>query len=514
MLVGANPDELDALAKHMERAADKLARVHTDALGLIHHSAWTGPNAEEYERRWRQDGRARITGAADILRAASASLRRNASEQRKASAAEGGSFVGVQTVTAGAAPSGTDAEWARGAGSEQLAQMAKRSPEEQLAWWNTLTPEQQAALIVFNPIGILALQGLPSDVREEANREAAERLRPTIAVEKTAENAELSVNVKLIKVGVDTTAEITKFADGHVEVKILGGVAGGVGVSNDAASASRTVKGEGSLSYSFQNQEEADRFLKGLLEAPLPDSAGDVAAIVVGATAPGLAAYVGTEVKDYLEGYQSDLVSSKVGVSMNSDLSVKIDGAGSVSLHGAEGAEYDFTKHETTAFVEVDGAVAGACGPFAGAAGADGRVEVTWGDDGSIKAMSFKGDYSAQVGTGLSGPITLSSLEGTSGSYEVSVDLSDPANQRMALDMLRGAAVGDSGAVAAAFHGLRDSSQVIVQANHVISDSGGVDIKAAGITVSSTTTTNDSTWVKPPHGQFTELAAGGSSGGW
>ncbi|MCZ7416341.1 alpha/beta hydrolase [Streptomyces sp. WMMC897] len=45
-----------------------------------------------------------------------------------------------------------------------------RPPKENAAWWNGLTPEEQADYTALYPASIGALDGIPSDVRDEANR--------------------------------------------------------------------------------------------------------------------------------------------------------------------------------------------------------------------------------------------------------------------------------------------------------------------------------------------------------
>ncbi|MEV4917800.1 alpha/beta hydrolase [Streptomyces tirandamycinicus] len=44
------------------------------------------------------------------------------------------------------------------------------TPEENAEWWKGLTPEQRADLLAVDPGGIGATNGLPSDIRDEANR--------------------------------------------------------------------------------------------------------------------------------------------------------------------------------------------------------------------------------------------------------------------------------------------------------------------------------------------------------
>ncbi|MFF3177117.1 alpha/beta hydrolase [Streptomyces sp. NPDC057900] len=44
------------------------------------------------------------------------------------------------------------------------------TPEENAEWWNNLTPEQRADYLAVHPNAIGAMNGLPSDIRDDANR--------------------------------------------------------------------------------------------------------------------------------------------------------------------------------------------------------------------------------------------------------------------------------------------------------------------------------------------------------
>ena len=119
--------------------------------------------------------------------------------------------------------------------------------------------------------------------------------------------------------------------------------------------------------------------------------------------------------------------------------------------------------------------------------------------------MTVSGTYSAQSGAGFDGPVELSSVAGTSGSYEIEIDLSDPANQSLALDLLQGAVDRDAGRTGAAFAGLADASQVIIQTNAVSTTSFGVDAVVASAGASGEVSTNIDTFVKPSHGTFVRM---------
>ncbi|MET7568146.1 alpha/beta hydrolase [Streptomyces sp. NPDC005492] len=80
-----------------------------------------------------------------------------------------------QTVSDGDwADTASDAKGVQAAGKEYLDSLPQPpkdgSPKANAEWWKTLTPEQQAAWVSLHPDSVGALDGLPSPVRDEANR--------------------------------------------------------------------------------------------------------------------------------------------------------------------------------------------------------------------------------------------------------------------------------------------------------------------------------------------------------
>jgi len=93
-VVGSNPDEVDALARTLERSARRIDSMYMDVLLMIRRSGWKGPAATQFENRWRHEGQRRMNGAVDILYRASRSASANAQAQRQASSASSGAFGG------------------------------------------------------------------------------------------------------------------------------------------------------------------------------------------------------------------------------------------------------------------------------------------------------------------------------------------------------------------------------------------------------------------------------------
>ena len=97
--VGANLEELEALAGVMERTSNELGHMHFWMNGELNLAKWLGPHALEFQHRWsRVDGPALHRCCLD-LDAAASRIRRNAEEQRQASAAGTGSSTSTGATT-------------------------------------------------------------------------------------------------------------------------------------------------------------------------------------------------------------------------------------------------------------------------------------------------------------------------------------------------------------------------------------------------------------------------------
>ncbi len=534
-IVGANPDELDALAEAFDRSAGELRAVHADVARLVRRSPWDGRDAEQFEAHWRQRSRAAFDNAGDVLDRAAHALHRNADEQRRTSSADGawaGAGAGLppwlptrQEVIDGIrtgpdrlldalrrAPLIGDAfseerMWARGEGREQLADMVGRSPADQLAWWRSLTDEQRDVLLAMEPGGVLALDGLPADVRSAANHRAIDALQPTIATATEALSLEAGANIKIVSIGAEGEAVITEYADGHVEVSLGGELAVGVGPKGtEDLRAELRLTGSAAATWTFADQAGADRFVQGLLEAPLPDDVGDWFQGLGSVVIPGATTwYLADEVSEYLRDQSDHYSTTTLGAELSGDVKIGFPGVGDIEVHGGVGVEYDTAAGTTTAYLDASASGSTTLAPWAGAAAADTKLAVTWAGDGSIESMAISGHYSAQSGSGFDGPVELTSVAGTNGSYEVQLDLSDPANRSTALDLLAGVVDHDPGQAAGAFSDLVDASQVIVQTNVVSTTSFGVDAVVVSAGGSGEVTTNVGTFVKPSHGDFTRM---------
>jgi uncharacterized protein YukE len=90
-MVGADPEELDALAQRFRLLAGRLDSSRASLGSQIHNSPWAGPAAEGFRHDWDGHHSRVLTSVARSLGLAATTLTRNANEQRQAS---GSAFTG------------------------------------------------------------------------------------------------------------------------------------------------------------------------------------------------------------------------------------------------------------------------------------------------------------------------------------------------------------------------------------------------------------------------------------
>lgn len=100
-MVGADVDQLRALARALDQAADRLESTGTSTTSLLNGAAWRGPDADRYRSAWRGSSLAQIRAAVAALREAAAAAKRNADDQESTSAARTGGVSGGSVAGAG-----------------------------------------------------------------------------------------------------------------------------------------------------------------------------------------------------------------------------------------------------------------------------------------------------------------------------------------------------------------------------------------------------------------------------
>ena len=89
-LYGADVEQLDALAKQLDLAAEHLLSVKTNLMTrVVRNDLWIGPRADGFRSDWSAHHAPAISLAAGLLNSTALSVRANAGEQRRASGIEG-----------------------------------------------------------------------------------------------------------------------------------------------------------------------------------------------------------------------------------------------------------------------------------------------------------------------------------------------------------------------------------------------------------------------------------------
>ncbi len=517
-MVGADAEALEALAAHLDGQADALDRSYVQLSRQLGSSPWKGPSADRFRREWTQVHLGQKNLVRNHLREAAEALRHNARQQRDTSRASGGAAGGSSTG-AGYVDRLTDVNRLR---RDLLA--VRGDPAAEAAWWASLSPVEQMTLLAQAPTALLALTGLPADVRAKAQAQAIEDLKDTIGIATDEVSVEVRATIPLpfkadIVLGGGVSAERTEYADGHVEVTLTAEQLLGVGLSAEVVSGMLGVQGKGSVTWSFEDRASADRFQRELTDAFVPkiewdDAARLAAGSAVGGAAGGYVAAVAPDVAEVLNRYRSEVAHEKVGVAIVGELNAKGGGA-SVDLSAAVGAERDLKTGETTVSFEADGKVQGSLGPFSGARAAETKVELTLGSDGAPKEFAVSGSFSASTGFGLPAgmPVGASGMIGSGGSYSLTVDLTDPVLAQDVNRFVSALKSGDVDGAARSFESLRNAGSMVVQSNVVNTNRAEVDLVLGEGSIEHQRTAAMETWVKPAYGSFQQLAVVPSSTG-
>jgi len=93
-VLGADADALDRVSVSVDQVVRHLDGPTRKLNGAIHSSPWSGRNADLFRRKWDSEYWHSIRLASEFLKEASTDLRRNAQQQRDASAVGGGAQAG------------------------------------------------------------------------------------------------------------------------------------------------------------------------------------------------------------------------------------------------------------------------------------------------------------------------------------------------------------------------------------------------------------------------------------
>lgn len=93
-ILGADPDQLDALAQNLSENADSLDGFTAVVSGLLGECGWDGADSMEFRSDWDMSHAQAVATAAAVLRSMATNLVGQARDQRQASAATDGGFSG------------------------------------------------------------------------------------------------------------------------------------------------------------------------------------------------------------------------------------------------------------------------------------------------------------------------------------------------------------------------------------------------------------------------------------
>lgn len=91
-MVGADPEELDALATRISAQANRLEAIKNEISSLLSVTSWCGPDAELFHGLWSGQLAGMVTSVDQALLEVAQKVRFEAQQQRSASAADGGGF--------------------------------------------------------------------------------------------------------------------------------------------------------------------------------------------------------------------------------------------------------------------------------------------------------------------------------------------------------------------------------------------------------------------------------------
>jgi hypothetical protein len=89
-MVGADADQLDALARDIAHTADRIDGIRVEVGGRLHHTSWDGPDAQQARSDWDHRHAGALVRVAASLRERGGLLTTEAEAQRRASADDGG----------------------------------------------------------------------------------------------------------------------------------------------------------------------------------------------------------------------------------------------------------------------------------------------------------------------------------------------------------------------------------------------------------------------------------------
>ncbi len=500
-MIGADVEELRQLADFFRQRAEQLGTLETQLAGRIHSAPWRGADVDHFKYRWDRSYRATLQAAADDLRAASHTLLGQADQQRDASSGAGGSTGGGSGTVAPGGGSGP---------------MVCRDPESMLpdlqtalggdesaqaAWWNSLTPAERTALMTLYPGLILQLGVLSADDRDAAMEQFAEYTRDNTLVSSEATGFDVTASAGWVRIGVDGEAQMQQMGDGTYRVVLTGGGSLGIGADGGDAEASLDLSGDASVTYAFDSQADADRFINDLVTAAVPDDLGD--GFSLASNAP---AYVVNKYAEVFDQYSGHYVTTNLTGSVEGSVEVSAGGL-SADVSGSAGVSYDTATGDKTFSLDYGLGASNTSDGAASSIAASGSYQLTVDDSGAMTNLTIEttAGGSAGIGGGTDA-LNATMMAGSDSTVTTSVDLRNPVNQHLAAEYVNAVTVGDSARVNDIVTQLQQNSTVTVRADLTTTDHAGFDVWAVEGNFDHSTSDLQSMYVKAPgETEYTEV---------
>lgn len=511
---GADVDQLRALAKAADKAANLLSTKAASLQGQIMAAPWKGQDAERFKQDWTGSHRPSLNKVVESLRQNSKTLMKHADEQEKASDRSTGStsmtflekfqekIDAAREWLAQRAKEAEEREQHRKELTEGAGKMLKASPEEQAEWWKSLSEEDKKYLLSNEETAKQIMQmdgGVPDSAQAEARKFLHEQAKGDIPVYKESSKAGIEARVAWVHGGAEVGTEIVENADGTATMKVHGNL--GLGVNDPSGSVGATLSGEVSREYKFDSIEEAKAAQAQMFRELPPDSLGDVKDVA--SNPPG---YVLDRINDAAEDHGADghVDKAKGTFSLEAngetgDASFDAQLALSYEKNLSDGTSKASGEVSASGNLDLDGQRFEASGK--------GGLEVNMSKDNNIDSVSLSMEGTVATGavegveakgagqTGYESSVT----SGAQGTVKIDIDYT-PENKEIIDSYIRNVALGNTVAAGQDAAKLYDAGSATVQVNSVVtaSNEAGIDLKAGEVKVSteSQVTTNVTTFHK------------------
>lgn len=161
--VGADVDQLIALARRVELQSQKFSEIAASSSVALMVAEWTGADIDRIRNEWSRQSKPSMQRMAGNLAALAIELRKQAEQQRSTSTA------------GGRRPLSAADQRIYDAALKDPNSLSSLSREDVAAFWAALSPEQQKALMERDSVLVGNLSGVPFEDRIESNRLTAKQ---------------------------------------------------------------------------------------------------------------------------------------------------------------------------------------------------------------------------------------------------------------------------------------------------------------------------------------------------